>query len=474
VTSVFSVLKKDMFEKILIANRGEIALRIILTCKELGIRTVAVYSEADRNSLHVRFADEDVCIGPPESTGSYLNIPNIISAAEITGADAVHPGYGFLSENANFAEICETCNLKFIGPRPNALRLMGDKSEARRIAREAGVPIIPGSDGVLTSEDHGLQVAEDLGFPVILKAVAGGGGRGMRVVENSSELSTAFRMAQREAAGAFGVPELYLEKYLDRPRHIEFQILADEHGNLVHLGERECSIQRRHQKIIEESPSTRLDEDLRTRMGEAALRVARAVDYVNAGTIEFLVDSSGKFYFLEMNTRIQVEHPVTEMVTGLDLLYLQIRVAGGRELPFRQEDVLFRGHAIECRINAEDAVTFQPCPGKITAFHVPGGPGVRVDTAAYAEGVIPRYYDSMIAKVIVHAPHRKAAVSRMKRALDMMIVEGIKTNLSLHKKVLDDEDFIRGNIDTGFMKRYDPKERRTLIFSEPAGVSRVL
>jgi len=281
-------------------------------------------------------------------------------------------------------------------------------------------------------------------------------------------------MAQREAAGAFGVPELYLEKYLDRPRHIEFQILADEHGNLVHLGERECSIQRRHQKIIEESPSTRLDEDLRTRMGEAALRVARAVDYVNAGTIEFLVDSSGKFYFLEMNTRIQVEHPVTEMVTGLDLLYLQIRVAGGRELPFRQEDVLFRGHAIECRINAEDAVTFQPCPGKITAFHVPGGPGVRVDTAAYAEGVIPRYYDSMIAKVIVHAPHRKAAVSRMKRALDMMIVEGIKTNLSLHKKVLDDEDFIRGNIDTGFMKRYDPKERRTLIFSEPAGVSRVL
>ena len=460
--------------KVLIANRGEIALRIILACKELGISTVAVYSEADRNSLHVRFADEDVCIGPPESTGSYLNIPNIISAAEITGVDALHPGYGFLSENANFAEICETCNIKFIGPRPHAIRLMGDKAEARRIASEAGVPIIPGSDGVIASEEHALQVAEDLGFPIILKAVAGGGGRGMRVVENSTELSTAFRLAQREAASAFGLPELYLEKYLIRPRHIEFQVLADEQGNLVHLGERECSVQRRHQKIIEESPSVRMDDDLRMRMGDAALRVARAVDYVNAGTIEFLVDATGNFYFLEMNTRIQVEHPVTEMVTGLDLLYLQMRIAAGRELPFRQEDVEFRGHAIECRINAEDPVTFQPCPGKITAFHVPGGPGVRVDTAAYAEGVIPRYYDSMIAKVIVHAPHRKAAISRMKRALDMMIVEGIKTNLSLHKKVLEDEDFMRGDIDTNFMRRYDAKERRAALFSEPAGVSRVL
>jgi acetyl-CoA carboxylase, biotin carboxylase subunit len=463
-----------MFNKVLIANRGEIALRIILACKELGIRTVAVYSEADRNSLHVRFADEDICIGPPESTGSYLNIPNIISAAEITGVDAVHPGYGFLSENANFAEICETCNIKFIGPRPHAIRLMGDKAEARRIAREAGVPIIPGSEGVLTSEEDALQVAEDLGFPVIFKAVAGGGGRGMRVVENSTELSTAFRMAQREAASAFGIPELYLEKYLHRPRHIEFQVLADERGNLLHLGERECSVQRRHQKIIEESPSARMDEELRIRMGEAALQVARAVDYVNAGTVEFLVDETGNFYFLEMNTRIQVEHPVTEMVTGLDLLYLQIRIAAGRELPFKQEDVEFRGHAIECRINAEDPITFQPSPGKITAFHVPGGPGVRVDTAAYAEGVIPRYYDSMIAKVIVHAPHRKAAVSRMKRALDMMIVEGIKTNLSLHKKVLEDEDFLRGHIDTNFMLRYDAKERRAALFSEPAGVSRVL
>ncbi|MCI0414823.1 acetyl-CoA carboxylase biotin carboxylase subunit [bacterium] len=463
-----------MFNKVLIANRGEIALRIILACKELGISTVAVYSEADRNSLHVRFADEDICIGPPESTGSYLNIPNIISAAEITGVDAVHPGYGFLSENANFAEICETCNIKFIGPRPHAIRLMGDKAEARRIANEAGVPIIPGSDGVITSEEHALQIAEDLGFPIILKAVAGGGGRGMRVVENSTELSTAFRMAQREAASAFGVPELYLEKYMQRPRHIEFQVLADEQGNLVHLGERECSVQRRHQKMIEESPSVRMNQELRMQMGDAALRVARAVDYVNAGTVEFLVDATGNFYFLEMNTRIQVEHPVTEMVTGLDLLYLQMRIAAGRELPFSQEDVEFRGHAIECRINAEDPVTFQPSPGKITAFHVPGGPGVRVDTAAYAEGVIPRYYDSMIAKVIVHAPHRKAAISRMKRALDMMIVEGIKTNLSLHKKVLEDEDFVRGDIDTNFMRRYDAKERRTTLFSEPAGVSRVL
>ena len=463
-----------MFNKILIANRGEIALRIIHACKELGIRTVAVYSAADRNSLHVRFADEDICIGPPESTGSYLNIPNIISAAEITGADAIHPGYGFLSENANFAEICETCGLKFIGPRPHAIRMMGDKAQARVIARDAGVPIIPGSDGVLTSEEHALNVAEDLGFPVILKAVAGGGGRGMRVVENSGELTTAYRMAQREAASAFGAPDLYLEKYLLRPRHIEFQVLADEHGNMLHLGERECSVQRRHQKIIEESPSTRLDEELRFRMGEAALRVARAVDYVSAGTVEFLVDAAGKFYFLEMNTRIQVEHPVTEMITGLDLLFQQIRIAAGRELAFKQDEVVFRGHSIECRINAEDPFTFQPSPGKITAFHVPGGPGVRVDTAAYAEGVIPRYYDSMIAKVIVHAPHRKAAISRMKRALDMMIVEGIKTNISLHKRVLDDDDFVRGEIDTNFMRRYDPKERRSPLFSEPADVTRVL
>jgi acetyl-CoA carboxylase biotin carboxylase subunit len=464
-----------MFNKVLIANRGEIALRVILACKELGIPTVAVFSEADRNSLHVRFADEDICIGPPESSGSYLNIPNIISAAEVTGADAIHPGYGFLSENANFAEICETCHIKFIGPSPQAIRMMGDKAAARRIAHEAGVPIIPGSEGVLDSEEDALKTAEELGFPVILKAVAGGGGKGMRVVRDPSELATAFRMAQREATNAFGAPEIYLEKYLDRPRHIEFQILADELGNMIHLGERECSIQRRHQKILEEAPSTRLDDGLRQKMGEAALRVARAVNYMNAGTIEFLVDDQGNFYFLEMNTRIQVEHPVTEMITGLDLVYLQIRIATGRELPLGQRDVLIRGHSIECRINAEDPVSFIPSPGRVTAFHTPSGPGVRVDTAAYAEGVISPYYDSMIAKVIVHAPHRKAAISRMQRALEMMIVEGIKTNIPLHQRILEDPEFLRGEIDTNFMLRYDPKQRsRSALFAEPAGVSRIL
>jgi acetyl-CoA carboxylase biotin carboxylase subunit len=463
-----------MFNKVLIANRGEIALRIILACKELGIRTVAVYSEADRNSLHVRFADEDVCIGPPESQGSYLNIPNIISAAEITGADAIHPGYGFLSENANFAEICETCHIKFIGPEPYAIRMMGDKAQARRIAKEANVPIIPGSAGTLDSEEEALQVADELGFPVIFKASAGGGGRGMRVVNNASELATAFRLAQREASSAFGSPEVYLEKYLDKPRHIEFQILADEHGNMVHLGERECSIQRRHQKLIEEAPSTRLDDDLRARMADSALRVAEAVHYKNAGTIEFLVDAAGNFFFLEMNTRIQVEHPVTEMTTGLDLVYLQIRIASGRELPFQQNQVEIRGHSIECRINAEDPVNFMPSPGKISAFHTPAGPGVRVDTAAYTECVISPYYDSMIAKVIVHSPSRKAAISRMRRALEMMIVEGIKTNIPLHERVLEDEDFLHGNIDTGFLLRYDPQERFRSLMSEPAAVSRLL
>jgi acetyl-CoA carboxylase biotin carboxylase subunit len=458
-----------MFNKVLIANRGEVALRIIIACKELGIRTVAVFSEADRHSLPVRFADEEVCIGPSESVSSYLNIPNIISAAEITGADAIHPGYGFLSENANFAEICETCHIKFIGPTPHAIRMMGDKSMARKIAQEAGVLVIPGSEGILESADEALKVAEQLGFPVILKAAAGGGGKGMRVVHNPAELATAFRMAQREAANAFGVPEIYLEKYLERPRHIEFQILADEHGNMVHLGERECSIQRRHQKLLEEAPSARLDQSLRVKMGEAALKVARAVNYQNAGTVEFLLDRHGKFYFLEMNTRIQVEHPVTEMITGLDLVYLQIRIAAGRELPIRQENVEIRGHSIECRINAEDPLNFMPSPGRITAFHPPSGPGVRVDTAAYAEGIIPPYYDSMIAKVIVHGPNRKAAISRMRRALEMMIVEGIKTNIPLHHKILHDEDFVRGNVDTNFMLRYDLRQRsRSPLFSEPA------
>lgn len=457
-----------MFNKVLIANRGEIALRIILACKELGIRTVAVFSEADRHSLPVRFADEEVCIGPPESIGSYLNIPNIISAAEVTGADAIHPGYGFLSENANFAEICETCHIKFIGPSPHAIRMMGDKAMARKIAAEAGVPIIPGSEGVVDTEEDALRIAEQLGFPVILKAAAGGGGKGMRVVHNGGELSTAFRMAQREAQNTFGASEIYLEKYLERPRHIEFQILADEHGNMVHLGERECSIQRRHQKILEEAPSTRLDPELRQRMGEAALKVASAVNYWNAGTVEFLVDRHGRFYFLEMNTRIQVEHPVTEMITGLDLVFMQIRIAAGRELQIKQEQVEIRGHSIECRINAEDPGNFMPSPGRVTAFHTPSGPGVRVDTAAYAEGVISPYYDSMIAKVIVYSPSRKAAISRMRRALEMMIVEGIKTNIPLHHKILQDEDFVHGNYDTNFMTRYDLRPRsRSASVSEP-------
>jgi acetyl-CoA carboxylase biotin carboxylase subunit len=464
-----------MFNKVLIANRGEIALRIILACKEQGIRTVAVYSQADRNSLHVRFADEEICIGPPQSSGSYLNIPNIISAAEVTGADAIHPGYGFLSENANFAEICETCGIKFIGPPPHAIRAMGDKAQAKKIAKQMGVPTIPGSEGIMETEEDAIRISEQLGFPVIFKASAGGGGKGMRVVNNSAEISAAFRLAQREAANTFGVPDIYIEKYLERPRHIEFQLLADEHGNIIHLGERECSIQRRHQKIIEEAPSMRLDAGLRESMADAALRVARAVDYQNAGTIEFLVDDQNHFYFLEMNTRIQVEHPVTEMVTGVDLVNLQIRIASGRELPIRQDEVEIRGHSIECRINAEDPDTFMPSPGKITAFHTPSGPGVRVDTAAYAECIIPPYYDSMIAKVIVHSHHRKAAISRMQRALEMMIVEGIKTNIPLHEKVLEEEDFVAGRIDTNYMQRFDPKERaRSSLFSEPAGVSRLL
>ncbi|PWT92410.1 MAG: acetyl-CoA carboxylase biotin carboxylase subunit [Acidobacteria bacterium] len=463
-----------MFKKVLIANRGEIALRVILACKDMGIPTVAVYSEADRHSLHVRFADEDVCIGPAESSGSYLNIPNIISAAEITGADAIHPGFGFLSENANFAEICETCGIKFIGPSPYAIRMMGDKAQARRIAKEVGVPIVPGSEGIIETEEEAQKVAPLLGYPVIFKASAGGGGKGMRVVHNATEISSAFRTAQREASSAFGSPDVYLEKYLERPRHIEIQVLADERGNIIHLGERECSIQRRHQKILEESPSTRLNPALREKMAECALRVSRAVNYMNAGTVEFLLDTHGNFYFLEMNTRIQVEHPVTEMITGLDLVYLQMRIASGRELPVKQEDVEFRGHSIECRINAEDPITFTPSPGRITAFHTPSGPGVRVDTAAYSECMISPYYDSMIAKVIVYGPHRKAAISRMRRALEMMIIEGIKTNISLHHRILEDEDFVNGQIDTNFMLRYDPRERSRKALAETAEVSRIL
>jgi len=442
-----------MFKKILIANRGEIALRIISACRELGIRTVAVYSEADRDALHVRFADEDVCIGPYPSTASYLNISAIVSAAEITEADAIHPGYGFLSENAYFAEILQDCHIAFIGPSPEALRKMGDKSLARRTVAAAGVPTVPGSPGPVETLDEALAFAKKAGYPVILKASAGGGGRGMRTARDERELSGAFDTARAEAETAFGNAEVYLEKYLEEPRHIEFQVFGDIHGNLRQMGERECSIQRRHQKLIEEAPSTALDEALRTRMGEAAVAAAKAVSYTNAGTVEFLLDSQGRFYFMEMNTRLQVEHPVTEEVTAVDLVKEQIAVAAGEPLSFSRT-LSPRGHAIEFRINAEDPVTFQPSPGRITTFHIPGGLGVRIDTAAYQGYVIPPHYDSLIAKLIVSGRDRQEAIARGRRALDLFVIEGIKTTIPMHRRVLDDPDFVDGRLSTRFMDRY--------------------
>ena len=445
-----------MFKKVLIANRGEIALRVIVACRELGIRTVAVYSEADENSLHVRFADEDVCIGPPRSAESYLNVPAIISAAEITGADAIHPGYGFLSESAYLAEVCEACHIRFIGPDPHVIRLMGDKARARRAMKKAGVPILPGSDGPVESEDKALKVARDIGFPVIIKATAGGGGRGMRVVESPADLSHALRTAQREAEAAFGVGDVYIEKYVVAPRHIEFQVLGDHYGSVVHLGERECSIQRRHQKLIEESPSVALTDKMRRKMGGIVVDAARAVQYANAGTFEFLMDKDGRFYFMEVNTRLQVEHPVTEMVTGIDIVKEQIRIAAGERLSFKQSEVTFSGHSIECRVNAEDPDTFVPSPGVIHAFSVTGGPGVRVDTAAHTECTIPPYYDSMIAKVIVHGRDRQEAIARMRRTLEMTVIEGIKTSIPLHLKILAEPDFHAGRLSTAFMDRYQP------------------
>jgi acetyl-CoA carboxylase biotin carboxylase subunit len=448
-----------MFRKILIANRGEIALRIIWACRELGIQTVAVYSTADRDSLHVKFADEDVCIGPPRNTDSYLNISAVIAAAEITDADAIHPGYGFLAESAHFAEVCEACKIKFIGPGPGVIRLMGDKARARETMLAAGVPILPGTRGTVQEDEEALRRAARIGYPVIIKAAAGGGGRGMRVVGAPEDLSAALSAARTEANAAFGVPDVYIEKYLKSPRHVEFQILGDSFGNIVCLGERECSIQRRHQKILEESPSTALTPKLRRRMADAALKVARTVGYQNAGTVEMLLDEDGRFYFMEMNTRIQVEHPVTEMVTGIDMIKEQIKIAAGESLAFRQEDIQSVGHAIECRINAEDPETFTPSPGKITTFHLPGGPGVRVDTAAHPECVIPPYYDSMIAKLITRGNNRMEAISRMRRSLDVMVVEGIRTNLPLQRRVLRDPEFIRGNLNTGFLDRLlDRKE----------------
>ncbi len=442
-----------MFKKILIANRGEIALRIIWACRELGIQTVAVYSTADADSLHVKFADEDVCIGPPRSTDSYLNIGAVIAAAEITDADAIHPGYGFLSESAHFAEVCEACKIRFIGPSPNVIRLMGDKARARETMLAAGVPIIPGSRGTLSEEQEVLRIAAKIGYPVIVKAAAGGGGRGMRVVTSPDEVSVAISAARTEAKAAFGVPDVYIEKYLKSPRHVEFQILGDAFGNVVSLGERECSIQRRHQKILEESPSTALTPKLQRRMSEVALKVARTVGYQNAGTVEMLLDEEGRFYFMEMNTRIQVEHPVTEMVTGIDLIKEQIKIAAGESLAFRQEDIVHTGHSIECRINAEDPETFAPSPGKITTFHLPGGPGVRVDTVVHSECTISPHYDSMIAKLITRGNNRMEAISRMRRSLEVMVVEGIRTNIPLQRRILSDPEFIRGHLDTGYLDR---------------------
>jgi len=443
-----------VFKKILIANRGEIALRIIRVCKEMGIKTVAVHSTADSDSLHVRFADESVCIGPPKSADSYLNVPSIISAAEITDTDAIHPGYGFLAENSSFAEICSSTGIRFIGPSPESIRLMGDKAKARETAQKAGVPVLPGSDGVVTEESSALEIAQELGFPVIVKAAAGGGGKGMRVVMEESEFANAFVMAQTEALAAFSNADVYIEKYILQPRHIEIQIIVDDKGNAVYLGERECSIQRRHQKLIEEAPSVIVDEGLRKQMGEMALAVAKSVRYRNAGTIEFLMDENKKFYFMEMNTRIQVEHPVTEMVTGIDLVKEQIRVAAGLPLSFTQDQITIKGHSIECRINAECPDKFTPSPGTITAFNPPGGLGVRVDTAVYTQYVIPPYYDSLIAKLIVHADTRNDAIVRMQRALDEFIIEGVKTTIPMHKKILEDQDFRDGNISTKFMERY--------------------
>ena len=442
-----------MFKKILIANRGEIALRIIHACRELGVETVAVHSTADADSLHVTYADEDVCIGPASPTESYLKIGAVIAAAEITGAQAVHPGYGFLAENAHFAEVLAECNIGWIGPKPETIRAMGDKANARRVAVEAGVPVLPGTTEPLSSAEEARSFARDVGYPVILKASAGGGGRGMRIVRSAEEIDKAFGAASREAEAAFGDGSMYLEKYLEEPRHIEFQIFGDNYGKVVHLGERECSIQRRHQKLIEESPSPVLDPELRAEMGDAAVRLGKAVDYVNAGTIEFLLDRDRKFYFMEMNTRIQVEHPVTEMVMGVDLVREQLRVASGEELSF-SSGLQPRGHAIECRINAEHPETFRPSPGRLKTLHLPGGPGVRVDTHAYQEYVIPPFYDSMVAKLIVHGRDRPEAIARMLRALDFFVVEGIDTSIPLHKKILRDEFFRRGEMSTRFMEEF--------------------
>lgn len=440
-----------MFKKVLIANRGEIALRIIRACKELGIATVAIYSEADRNSLHVRFADEDVCIGPAKASESYLDPRRVISAAEVTNSDAVHPGYGFLAENADFAEICESCEIKFIGPPSNIIRMAGDKALAKRKMKEAGVPVIPGSDGVVGSLEEASLIASQIGYPVLVKAAAGGGGKGMRVAQDESEFKKNFEMAKLEAGASFGNAQVYIEKLISNPRHIEVQLLGDAFGNIIHLGERDCTIQRRYQKLVEEAPAPAIDQKLRKRIGETAVKGARSVEYSSAGTVEFLLEKEGNFYFMEMNTRIQVEHPVTEEVADLDLIKEQISIAAGERVGFSQEDVVIRGHAIECRINAEDPENdFLPCPGVITSFHLPGGHGVRVDTHAYAKYQIPAFYDSLIAKLIVYGRRREEAILKMRRALDEFIIEGVKTTIPFHKAIFSNTNFIGGNYDTSF------------------------
>ncbi len=451
-----------MFNKVLIANRGEIALRVIRACRELGLQTVAVYSEADRDSLHVRFADDDVCIGPAPSRDSYLNIPRLIAAAEITGADAIHPGYGFLAENAEFAETCAASNVTFIGPTPEQIRVMGDKAAARNAMSAAGVPIIPGTTGPIDDPDEALVFAREIGFPVIIKAAAGGGGKGMRVARDPDDFGRSFQLARSEALSAFGNGDVYVEKYLARPRHVEFQILGDTQGTVIHLGERDCSVQRRHQKLIEEAPSPAMTPELRTRMGDAAILGASAIGYVGAGTVEMLLDTDGSYYFMEMNTRIQVEHPVTEMLTGVDLVQEQIRVAGGEPLSVSGAPSL-RGHVIECRVNAEDpSRNFQPAPGKIAVFHPPGGPGVRLDTHVYAGYTVPPYYDSLLAKLICEARTRPEAIRRMQIALESFIIEGVPTTIPFLARVMTNPRFIAGDVDTKFL------ERESELMKEPA------
>ena len=450
-----------MFKKVLIANRGEIALRVIRACKELGIATVAVHSTADANALHVRFADESVCIGPPPSRESYLNVPALLSAAEITRADAIHPGYGFLSENAEFAEVCKKCQITFIGPKPEHIRLMGNKVRARDAAKAAGLPLLPGSPGVLKSAEEAEEIAKEVGFPVILKAAAGGGGRGMKIVREPRALAQAFATASAEAVAAFSNGDMYLERYVEKPRHIEIQIVGDLHGNVVHLYERECSVQRRHQKLIEESPSAGVSPELRAEMGRVSVEAMQQIGYSNLGTIEYLMDEKGRFYFMEMNTRVQVEHPVTEQVTGIDLLRTQLRLAAGEKLWFSQSDVKLKGASIECRVNAEDPVTFAPWPGKITGYNPPGGLGVRVDSAAYENYSIPPHYDSLVAKLIVTADDRAQAIARMQRALGEYVIQGIRTNIPFHRAALQEDSFLRGDYDTRFVERMHASETGT-------------